>query len=67
MIGVFPQTFLIISIGSGLEKVIEKNSEVPGITDIIFTPDVYIPILAFFGLIIITIFLRKFFIKNNLL
>ena len=67
LIGVFPQTFLIISIGSGLEKVIEKNSEVPGITDIIFTPDVYIPILAFFGLIIITIFLRKFFIKNNLL
>ena len=64
LIGIFPQTFLIISIGSGLEKVIEKNSKVPGITDIIFTPDVYIPILAFFGLIIITIFLRKFFYKK---
>ena len=63
-IGIFPQTFLIISIGSGLEKVIEKNSEVPGITDIIFTSDVYIPILAFFGLILITIFLRKFFYKK---
>jgi len=64
LIGIFPQTFLIVSIGSGLEKVIEKNSEVPGMTDIIFTPDVYIPILAFFGLIIITIFLRKLFYKN---
>ena len=49
LIGIFPQTFLIVSIGSGLEKVIEKNSEVPGITDIIFTPDVYIPMLAFLG------------------
>ena len=64
LIGIFPQTFLIVSIGSGLEKVIEKNSEVPGINDIIFTPDVYIPILAFFGLIVITIFLRKLFYKN---
>ena len=63
LIGIFPQTFLIISIGSGLEKVIEKNSEVPGITDIIFTPDVYIPILAFFVLIIVTIVLRKLFYK----
>ena len=64
LIGIFPQTFLIVSIGSGLEKVIEKNTEVPGITDIIFTSDVYIPILAFFGLIIITIFFRKLFYKN---
>ena len=64
LIGIFPQTFLIVSIGSGLEKVIEKNTEVPGITDIIFTSDVYIAILAFFGLIIITIFLRKLFYKN---
>ena len=64
LMGIFPQTFLIVSIGSGLEKVIGKNSEVPGINDIIFTPDVYIPILAFFGLIVITIFLRKLFYKN---
>ena len=64
LIGIFPQTFLIVSIGSGLEKVIEKNSEVPGISDIIFTPDIYIPILAFVGLVLITILLRKLFYKN---
>jgi hypothetical protein len=34
-----------------LEKVIDQNSEVPGIIDIIFSPDIYLPILAFFGLI----------------
>ena len=64
LIGIIPQIFLAVSIGSGLEKVIDQNSEVPGITDIIFSPDIYLPILAFFGLIILSIFLRKFFYKN---
>ena len=64
LIGIIPQVFLTVSIGSGLEKVIDQNSEVPGITDIIFSPDIYIPILAFLGLVLITIFLRKLFYKN---
>ena len=65
LIGIIPQIFLAVSIGSGLEKIIDQNSEVPSITDIIFSADIYIPILAFFGLILITIFLRKFSIKIN--
>ena len=64
LIGIIPQIFLAVSIGSGLEKVIEQNSEVPKITDIIFSPEIYIPILAFFSLVLITIFLRKSFYKN---
>jgi len=63
LIGIIPQIFLAVSIGSGLEKVIDENAEVPGITDIIFSPDIYIPILAFFVLIIVTIVLRKLFYK----
>ena len=64
LIGIIPQIFLAVSIGSGLEKEIEQNSEVPKITDIIFSPEIYIPILAFFSLVLITIFLRKSFYKN---
>ena len=64
LIGIIPQIFLVVSIGSGLEKIIDQNSEVPAITDIIFSPDIYIPILAFFGLILVSIFLRKVFYKN---
>jgi uncharacterized membrane protein YdjX (TVP38/TMEM64 family) len=63
-IGIIPQIFLVVSIGSGLEKVIDQNSEVPKITDIILLPDIYIPILSFFTLILLTIFLRKLFYKN---
>jgi len=63
-IGIIPQVFLVVSIGSGLEKVIEENSEVPSITNIIFLPDIYFPILAFFTLVLLTIFLRKLFYKK---
>ena len=64
IIGIIPQIFLAVSIGSGLEKIIDQNSEFPGITDIIFSTDLYLPILAFFGLIFLSIFLRKIFNKN---
>ena len=64
LIGIIPQIFLAVSIGSGLEKIIDQNSEIPTITDIIFSADIYVPILAFFGLILVSIFLRKFFYKN---
>ena len=63
-IGIIPQIFLAVSIGDGLEKIIEKNIEVPKLTDIIFTPEIYIPILAFFSLVLITIFLRRLFYQN---
>ena len=64
LIGIIPQIFLGVSIGTGLEKVIDQNTEVPSITDLIFLPDIYIPVLAFFGLVLITIFLRKLFYKK---
>ena len=63
-LGIIPQIFIVVSIGSGLEKVIEQNSEVPKVMDIIFSPDIYIPLIAFFSLILITILLRKLFYKN---
>ena len=64
LIGIVPQVFLVVSIGSGLEKVIDQNSKIPNITDIIFTPNIYIPILAFFALVLTTLFLRKVFYKK---
>ncbi len=63
-IGIIPQIFLAVSIGEGLEKVIEENTKVPEITDIIFSPDIYIPILAFLVLVSITILLRKLFYRK---
>ena len=64
LIGLTPQLFLVVSIGSGLEKVIEQNLETPRIVDILYSPDIYIPLLVFAGLIIITIIAKKIFYKN---
>ena len=64
LIGIIPQIFLVVSIGAGLEKVINDNLETPGITDIITSPEIYIPLIIFAGLVIITIFLRNLFYKK---
>ena len=64
LIGIIPQIFLAVSIGSGLEKIIEENTDVPKLSDIIFSSEIYIPILAFIFLVLISIFLKKSFYKN---
>ena len=64
LFGMAPQLFLVISIGSGLEKIIEQNLEAPKIIDLIYSPDIYIPMFGFAGLIILTIVARKIFYKN---
>jgi len=64
LIGITPPSFLLVSIGSGLEKIIEQNLEAPSMIDLIYSPDIYIPVLAFAGLVLITIIARKIFYKN---
>ena len=63
-LGITPQLFLVVSIGSGLEKIIEQNLETPKIKDLIYSPDIYIPMLSFLGLLVITIIARKMFYKS---
>ncbi len=64
LIGIIPQVFLVVSIGSGLENIINKNLEPPGILDIISSPNIYWPLSIFIFLVIVTIFLRKLFYKK---
>jgi uncharacterized membrane protein YdjX (TVP38/TMEM64 family) len=64
MIGIIPQLFLWVSIGSGLEKIIDQNLEAPGIKDIIFSSDIYIPIMAFTVLVLVSIIARNIFYKK---
>ena len=64
LIGIVPQIFLVSSIGSGLEKIINENLQIPKISDIIFSPDIYIPLIIFAVLVIITFLLRKKFYRE---
>jgi uncharacterized membrane protein YdjX (TVP38/TMEM64 family) len=63
-IGIIPSLFLICSIGSGLEKIIDQNLEAPTAIDLISSPDIYFPLIVFICLVLITIYLRKFFYKD---
>ena len=63
-LGMIPSLFIIISIGSGLEEIIDQNLEAPNLIDLITSPSIYIPIIAFFGLLGITVFFRKIFYNN---
>tara|TARA_S200000501_G_C20638400_1_gene662074 strand:+ start:63 stop:782 length:720 start_codon:yes stop_codon:yes gene_type:complete len=64
LIGTIPQLFIMVSIGSGLEKIIDQNLEAPSILQLITSPDIYVPIIALMILLIITIFVRKIFYKK---
>ena len=63
LIGIIPQIFLTVSIGSGLEKIIDQNLKAPSFLDIATSSEIYIPVISFFILIIITLFIRKIFYK----
>jgi uncharacterized membrane protein YdjX (TVP38/TMEM64 family) len=62
--GIIPSIFIVVSIGSGLEEIINQNLNAPSVIDLITSPSIYIPLIAFFCLLIITIFFRKVFYKN---
>ena len=64
LIGLIPQVFVWVSLGSGLEKIIDQNEKAPSIVKLISSPDIYIPIIAFIILVIITITIRKIFYKK---
>ena len=51
----------MISIGSGLEEIIDQNLNAPSMMDLIQSPSIYLPLLAFLVLLIITVLLRKLF------
>ncbi len=61
LIGILPQLFLWVSIGSGLETIIDNNLEAPTMKDIIYSPDIYVPLSIFISLVIVTVYLRKKF------
>ena len=59
-----PSLFLVVSIGSGLEEIIEQNLRAPSFLKLITSPSIYIPMIAFIVLLAISIFCRKIFYKN---
>tara|TARA_B100002052_G_C15610652_1_gene475161 strand:- start:3 stop:392 length:390 start_codon:yes stop_codon:yes gene_type:complete len=63
LVGMTPQLFIGVSLGAGINKVLEENIEPPTFFELIFTPEIYLPITGIIILVLIAAFLRNFFFK----
>ena len=62
-LGSMPSMFVTVSIGSGIETIIDQNEKLSA-TSVIFSPDIYIPIVGFFILLIIGFVVKKLYFKE---
>ena len=62
-VGSMPPMFVMVALGSGIEKVIDQNVEL-SVSTVLFSPEIYIPIIAFFIILFIAFVIRKFYFKR---
>tara|TARA_Y100000590_G_C15475150_1_gene921755 strand:- start:324 stop:944 length:621 start_codon:yes stop_codon:yes gene_type:complete len=58
-LGMIPSIFVFVSLGNGLEKIINANMQAPGFFDLISSKEIYLPIIGFLFLIIFTFFIKR--------
>jgi len=64
-IGIIPQIFLAVSIGSGLERIVDQNAEPPNVIDLLMSKEIYFPLIIFVLLLVFTFIIRKVFYKKK--
>tara|TARA_B100001123_G_scaffold307474_1_gene343583 strand:- start:256 stop:981 length:726 start_codon:yes stop_codon:yes gene_type:complete len=62
-VGCMPSMFVTVSLGSGIENVIDQNASL-SIDTVLFSPEIYIPIIAFFIILVIAFFIKKLYLKT---
>jgi len=62
-VGSMPSMFVTVTLGAGIEKVIDQNVEL-SIFTVLFSPEIYIPIIAFILLLIIAFMIKKFYFQQ---
>ena len=62
-LGSMPSMFVTVSIGSGIESIIDQNAKLSA-ANVIFSPEIYIPIVCFFILLLIGFVAKKLYFKE---
>tara|TARA_B100000029_G_C17561412_1_gene953529 strand:- start:1456 stop:2181 length:726 start_codon:yes stop_codon:yes gene_type:complete len=62
-IGSIPPMFVTAALGSGIESVIDQNAEL-SVSLVLFSPEIYIPIIGFFLILVIAFFIKRLYFKN---
>ena len=61
-VGSMPSMFVTVALGSGVESIIDKNEKL-NIINVMSSPEIYLPIICFFLILIVAFFIKKFFFK----
>ena len=61
-VGIIPTTFVIVALGSGIASVIDKHNELSFLS-IISSPEIYLPLIGFFILVLCIFVLKKMLFK----
>ena len=62
-LGIVPSTFVIVSLGSGIEGIINQNAELSFVSAFL-SPEIYLPIIGFAVILIIAFIIKKYFFKQ---
>ena len=62
-LGIIPTTFVTASLGSGIEEIIDQNAEL-SFTSAFQSPEIYLPIIGFFIILIFAFIVKKVFFKS---
>ena len=62
-IGSTPSMFVTVSLGSGIESVLDKNQKL-SFFNVINSPEIYLPLVGFFIILVLAFFIKKFYFKN---
>ena len=64
-IGSAPAMFVTVALGDGIESIIDKN-ETLSIFKVINSPEIYLPLVGFFVVLIIALFIKKLYFKDKI-
>ncbi|PPR47087.1 MAG: hypothetical protein CFH23_00481 [Alphaproteobacteria bacterium MarineAlpha6_Bin1] len=62
-VGSMPTMFVTVALGSGIESIIDKNESL-SIFRVINSPEIYLPIIGFFIILVIAFLIKKFYFKT---
>ena len=64
LLGIIPTTFVTVALGSGIEKIIEQNEKL-SFLPVIQSPEIYLPIIGFFVILVVALFIKKLYFKES--
>ncbi len=64
LLGIIPTTFVAVTLGSGIEKIIDQNAKL-SFLPVIQSPEIYLPIMGFFIILVVALFIKKLYFKEN--